>query len=86
MRAAFFGFRCKQAQDLDWQNITSSSRRIEMGLTSLMQYIELETVFMANLPEVNQMSKSQDAKKTEKKEPQKTPKEKKQAKRDKKNK
>jgi len=39
-----------------------------------------------NLPEVNQMSKGRDTKKSEKKKPQKTAKEKKQAKREKKNK
>jgi len=42
--------------------------------------------FHLNLPEVNQMSKARDTKKSEKKKPLKTAKEKKQAKREKKNK
>jgi len=42
--------------------------------------------YHANLPEVNQMSKARDTKKSEKKKPQKTAKEKRKAKREKKNK
>ena len=41
--------------------------------------------YHANLPEVNQMSKARDTKKSEKKKPQKTAKEKRKAKREKKN-
>jgi hypothetical protein len=52
-------------------------------------YHKLGTVnncFHPNLPEVNQMSKARDTKKSEKKKPLRTAKEKKQAKREKKNK